>query len=159
MKKIFYIGIDPGTSGSAVCLNDEGKIEFLFDYPGEQVACYRELSDRISRYNDIQFHAALEKVHGRPPMGAKSAFNFGANWATWRMILIFLQIPFLEPSPVEWQKGMFKKGDEINGVQKTRSLTVARRIWPENYEYFKNMKHHNRSDAALIAYWQWRNSI
>jgi hypothetical protein len=158
MKKSFFIGIDPGTKGCAVCLNDEGDIEFLFDYPGEQIACFKELSDRLSRYDEsVQFYAALEKVHGRPPMGAKPSFNFGANWATWRMVLVFMQIPFEEPIPTIWQKGMFKKSDEIDGKKKLRSLTVARRMWPKHYDDFKNKSHHNRSDASLIAYWLWKN--
>jgi crossover junction endodeoxyribonuclease RuvC len=53
------------------------------------------------------------------------------------------------PKPREWQKGLVRPSDGKD--PKERSLTVARRLFPD--AELSRKKDHNRADALLLAWW------
>jgi len=139
------VGIDPGQTGAAALISDdEGAIDY-FDWPGDAVAAAAEFGQWVEDYN-IEM-AILESVNAMPKQGVSSTFKFGQNHGMWLGILAAFQVPHKLVRPREWQKGLFKKGD--GNAPKTRSLTVARRLFPRADLRLK--KHNGRADALLMA--------
>ena len=151
MKPKSFIGIDPGKTGAAALITDEGNHEIL-DYPGSPSLIVETFMGWESKYNIIM--AALEKVGARPGQGVVSMFTFGRNLGAWEGIISAFSIPFMMPTPRQWQKGIIdpKAGTDT----KTRSLNTARRLFPD--ASLSRKKDHGRSDALLLAFWakrQW----
>lgn len=140
-----YLGIDPGKTGAAALIHDDG--ELILDWPGDVAL----VADHVRQWKfefNIQL-AALEKVTARPGQGVVSMFSFGQNLGSWQGILSALSIAYLMPTPQAWQKGLVdrKSGDD----PKSCSLATARRLFPDAELHLK--KHHGRADALLLAWW------
>jgi hypothetical protein len=151
MKPKSFIGIDPGKTGAAALITDEGNHEIL-DYPGSPSLIVETFMGWESKYNIIM--AALEKVGARPGQGVVSMFTFGRNLGAWEGIISTFEFPFMMPTPRQWQKGIIdpKAGTDT----KERSLNTARRLFPD--ASLSRKKDHGRSDALLLAFWakrQW----
>jgi len=157
MTQILFIGIDPGASGAIAVIDRTQKIYLLQDFPGDEVAVSEIIRNLKSNYSDIdiginrvfQFKAAIERVHSMPGQGVSSSFKFGTNYGIWKGILASFQIPFHEPSPQAWQKGVIKKAQD-----KIPALAAARRIWPfAELTGPRGGAKDGRADALLIADW------
>lgn len=145
MRPKAWIGIDPGKSGAAALIFEDGEI--VADWPGDATGA----ADLLTSWR-LEFQVvlvALERVHAMPGQGVKSMFTFGQNFGQWEGILAALSLPCLQPTPQEWQKGLVKASDGAD--TKTRALTVARRLFPDADLNLK--KHHGRADALLLAWW------
>ena len=103
MKPKSFIGIDPGKTGAAALITDEGNHEIL-DYPGSPSLIVETFMGWESKYNIIM--AALEKVGARPGQGVVSMFTFGRNLGAWEGIISTFEFPFMMPTPRQWQKGI-----------------------------------------------------
>jgi Holliday junction resolvasome RuvABC endonuclease subunit len=148
-KQIAYIGIDPG-KGGAIALLTPDHYEVV-DYPGDPAQVVDVLRSWLLRF-DTQL-AALEKVSARPGQGVVSMFTFGQNLGAYQGILAAMGIPYVMPTPQQWQRGLV---DQKAGPDpKTRSLVTARRLFP-NAELSRK-KDHGRADALLMAHWARRN--
>jgi len=145
MKNKVYLGIDPGKSGAAAIIHDEG--QEVFDWPGDVSDAANKMRGWRLNY-DIRA-GALEAVHAMPKQGVSSTFSFGCNLGQWMGLLAALSIPYMMPRPQQWKKGLIKKADGKD--PKTASLTVARRMFPDAELNLK--KHHGRADALLLAWW------
>ncbi len=152
-NELSFIGIDPGQSGAIAVIDNLQNIILLEDWPGDEVAAaviIRMLLSCVSTGKvPSVFKAALEKVHSMPKQGVASSFKFGTNFGIWKGILASFRIPFHEPTPQAWQKGVLKKAQD-----KKPALAAARRIWP-NAELVgpKGGAKNGRCDALLIADW------
>ena len=144
-KPTAYIGIDPGQTGATVIISDVG-IDF-FDWPGDPVQYAREIQQLQADFN-IKM-AILEKVHSMPKQGVSSVFKFGMNFGMIQGVLSALRVPYMLVTPQKWQKGIVVPTDGKDS--KERSLTVARRMFPQ-VDWLRRKKDHNRSDALLMAY-------
>ena len=83
-------------------------------------------------------------------MSSTSSFKFGQNFGTWKGILAACGVPFLEPKPQQWQKGLVKKTDG-----KKANMAVAGRMFPAAEIYGpRGGEKDGRADALLIAYWR-----
>ena len=144
-KERAYIGIDPGKTGAMALLTaDYALIE---DYPGDPAQVVEILREWAVNF-EIRL-CALEKVGARPGNGSVSMFCFGQNVGNYQGILLALAIPFVMPTPQQWQKGLVNK--KAGPDPKTRSLGTARRLFP--YEDLSRKKDHGRADALLLAWW------
>ncbi len=153
MKSKGFIGIDPGKTGAAALITDEGTHDVL-DYPGDPSLIVDRFRDWKLDHDIIM--AALEKVSARPGQGVVSMFTFGRNLGAWEGILSAFGIPFMMPTPRHWQKGLvdMKAGND----SKARSLNTARRLFPD--AELTRKRDHGRADALLLAFWarrQWAN--
>ena len=151
MKTKAFIGIDPGKTGAAALITEDGTHEIL-DYPGDPSLIVEKIREWIVNHEIIM--AALEKVSARPGQGVVSMFTFGRNLGAWEGIISAFGIPFMMPAPRQWQTGLIdpKAGTD----SKTRSLNTARRLFPD--ASLTRKKDHGRSDALLLAFWakrQW----
>lgn len=148
-KTPHHIGVDPGQSGAIAILDQNGECVLLEDYPGDEVA----LSNLFAELPEgIIYHAAIEKSGAMPKQGVASMFKFGMNYGIWLGILAAYGVSVKIVKPQEWQKGMLHKVDGKD--TKARSLTTARRMFPDQTEKLKFKKDHHRADALLIAYYK-----
>ncbi len=150
-KTIFYLGIDPGAQGAVSLIDRNCSIVELADWPGNEIDAAGLIKEFCS---GMTVQAAIEKVHAMPKQGVTSMFKFGANYGIWRGILAANEIPFLLPSPQQWQKGMLhKKQDEHP------KMAAAARLFPQAPLYGpKGGRKEGRADALLIAYWRLRQA-
>lgn len=145
-----YLGIDPGKNGAmAIVIPDEGAEE-VQDYPGDPALVVDYLRSWSLSY-EIRI-AALERVSARPGQGVVSMFSFGQNVGQYMGILAALGIPYVMPTPQQWQKGLVDR--KAGNDSKERALTTARRLFPNADLHRK--KDHGRADALLLAYYAWQ---
>jgi crossover junction endodeoxyribonuclease RuvC len=122
------LGIDPGATGAACLLMDDGGVSFL-DWPKDHDLY--AVRDQLYAWNReyVLKGAVLEKVSSMPGQGVKSMFSFGTNNGLWLMGLTFIDVPLFRPTPQQWQKSLVTKSD--GGDPKTRAYQVARRLFPQ----------------------------
>lgn len=140
-----FVGIDPGQTGAIAVLSDD--LPLVYDYPGDVTAAANLISDILWDYTPSL--VALERVHSMPKQGVSSTFKLGVNFGAWQGILSAYDMPYIMPTPQEWQKGLVYKSD--GNDPKSRSLAVARRLFPD--VDLSKKKHDGRADALLIAYY------
>lgn len=148
MKERAWVGIDPGQSGAVAVIFRAGQI--VEDWPG----CPARAAELLLNWR-IEFNvelAALESVHAMPGQGVKSMFAFGRNLGAWEGLLAALHVGYVMPTPQQWQKGLVMPSDGAD--PKARSLTVARRLFPD--ADLSRKKDHGRADALLLAWWARR---
>ena len=148
MKEVIYIGIDPGGSGAYGYISKgDDMVEVANDFTSIQQA-FHDLFQWKNNNCTIKI-AILEKVNAMPNEGVTSSFKFGTNYGMWQGVLTALRIPFKLVHPRTWQKGLVYKTDGKDS--KERSLTVARRLFPDVDLHRK--KDHGKADALLMAYY------
>lgn len=154
----YYIGIDPGKLGAMAVIDSNRKVCLLEDWPGDEVSANRlivqflyEATKPGEKLQSVNVLAAVESVHAMPKQGVSSMFKFGKNVGMWLGLLAAHKIPVVEPTPQKWQKGLIKKID--GNTTKERSLTVGRRLFPDQIDKLKLKKHNGRTDALLMALW------
>lgn len=138
----FYAGIDPGKGGALAIIGpDHAEV---FDYPGSAYEAGSMLR-LIQAITPIQL-CALEQVSAMPQWGVTSVFHFGMNYGGWIGALGGLQVPLTLVAPRKWQKKCLDSG---TGETKLRSLSMARRLYPDVELHAR--KHDGRADALHLA--------
>jgi hypothetical protein len=132
------IGVDPGNSGAACLLNDDGQpVSFCrFDWTERDVADWFFAAARRAAVRVV-----IERVHAMPKQGVASTFKFGAQYGFVRGVICGCQLPFKETTPLKWQSVMKcrSKGD------KNVTKQAAQQLWP-------TVKiTHRVADSILIA--------
>jgi len=107
MKPIAWAGVDPGKTGAFVVIHDGGHL--VADWPGDPAGAVEILRGWLDRF-EIRL-VALEKVGARPGQGVSSMFAFGRNLGAWEGIFAGLRIPYVMPTPQQWQKGLVTPSD------------------------------------------------
>ena len=143
---MLYLGIDPGASGAAAFIADDGRIFRIIEWkkhtPDETANLLRQAEQKSREY----IVACIEKVHSMPGQGVRSVFSFGENFGWWHGLLAGLGIPLAaNPSPQRWQKdmGCLSKGD------KNVTKAAAHRLWPKDVKALT----HGTADACLLGEW------
>lgn len=147
----YYIGIDPGKTGSVAILDEDGRVFSLKDTPiiGKEYD-KAEMIAILNKYENC--HAVLEDVHATQMGGKVSNFDFGRGKGLWEMALMSLKIPHTMVKPKAWQKEMWqgvniqykptarrnKKGEPVKKVDtKATSLLAAKNLFPN--QEFRNI--------------------
>lgn len=146
----FYMGIDPGMSGAVAVIGPDGFAD-VWDYPGELFEAGVLLRQLCIDYPITL--CAVEKVASMPKQGVASSFKFGMNFGGWLMTLGALGTPHTLVTPRTWQKVCLDSG---TGETKARSLSVARRLFPDLD--LSKAKHDGRADALHLARWAKKES-
>jgi crossover junction endodeoxyribonuclease RuvC len=138
----FIAGIDPGMTG-AVAVFHGGKLERVEDMPtydgavdGLELAALLEGVD----------YAYIENQHPMPRNGSIASFKLGMNFGIGLAILSQLAISTRRIPASRW-----KSYNGLIGKNKDASLLLARELWPEHRDRFRNKAHHNRAEACLIG--------
>ena len=143
-----FIGIDPGMTGAAAILTDDG-VSFL-DMKNATAAQTVDAFRAWTIEHKIEL-AVLEQVGAMPGQGVTSMFNFGRSYGWWQGVLDAMGLPWRLVRPQEWQKGL--------GAAKGKHglVEVAQRLFPDaTFSGPRGGALSGRADAALMAWWARR---
>lgn len=155
-----YIGIDPGTKGALVVLDEKGEVLSWLVMPmiGKEYDV-RTIVEFLKEHKDSHIFIENVKAVSGLPVSSTSSFNFGFGVGLLNAIIYVLEIPFTKVAVVVWQKEMWEGvaiHKKTNGKKdtKTMSTIAARRLFPQ--EDFlatprSSVAHEGLIDAALIA--------
>lgn len=153
MKTI--IGIDPGVTGAMAVIID-GKFETIQDLPSIS-------TDGFTGINPIVLDSMLcEFSHGNmvvyseksilpPGNGKMTTRSVYECRGVIRSVVALQRLPLIYVTPQAWKKFY----NIPSGSDKERSRGIAMQRFPQLNEFLKLKKHHNRAEAALIAWYGW----
>lgn len=139
-----FAGIDPGQGGALAIISGDMQEAYSWDYPGSIEAAADLLREVMFEHHPVL--VAIEKVGAMPKQGVSSTFKFGQNFGSWLGALSALQLPYIVVTPSKWQRSVLDSG---GGDTKTRSLSMARRLFPG--VDLSRKKDHGKADALLLA--------
>lgn len=143
-----FAGIDPGISktapGGIAILNYQEKMIDCFPWPGN----ISDVNHKIIEWKksfEINL-CILERITGNPKWGASQTKLF-CNFGVWRGLLTAHQIPFVELTSNQWQKGIINKCDGRDTKERVRDFVGKR------FPFFKlpAKKYHGVLDALAMA--------
>ena len=148
---MIVIGIDPGVTGSVAFLHTEHGYVDVVDIPtmahGKGKAKVKKqinpagLAELFENVNVKK--VVLEKVSAMPEQGVASVFSLGDTFGCIRGVVGALGLPLELVTPREWKKHFKLTSDK----EVCRAKAIE--LYPEAPLHLK--KHHNRSEALLIA--------
>jgi crossover junction endodeoxyribonuclease RuvC len=146
MPKIYFCGLDPGSSSGAYG---------IIDQDGDYVTCgdIPTVDGRVDALAllkcismPVESFFAVENVHTMPGQGISSSGKFMRAAGAIEATAALTGCPMVLVSPQTW-----KRHHGLIGTEKKVSLELARQRWPD--APLNLVKHHGRSDALLIAMW------
>ena len=142
------IGIDPGSSGALVVLEDAKPVAWL-NMPLIKIGT----NTRVNAAHIADFLAPhkgapvfIELVHIMPKQGAGSAFTFGHAAGVVQGLVQGAGHPLTMVTPQKW-----KKAAGLIGTEKDVARSTAILLWPEWRALDAKDKGGALADAALIA--------
>ena len=167
-----YIGIDPGSHGYIVVLDENG--DHVTDLAIED-STDQDIARLFHTLGEVKCVAAMEKVHSMPGQGVATTFAFGQNVGFLHGMLAAFQIPYTLVAPQKWQKAMWITDDMVYTVRKDKhgedkrqvapkptSINAATRLFPTT-ELRKSDRarnpHDGKCDALLIALYAKRMNL
>lgn len=142
------IGIDPGSSGALVVLEDAKPVAWL-NMPLIKIGT----NTRVNAAHIADFLAPhkgapvfIELVHIMPKQGAGSAFTFGHAAGVVQGLVQGAGHPLTMVTPQKW-----KKAAGLIGTEKDVARSTAILLWPEWRALDAKGKGGALADAALIA--------
>jgi len=142
-RERYYIGVDPGSSGSICEVSAEG----LASIVTKADKSYAHIWDKIFQPRFDNSVAVIELVHSMPGQGVSSTFRFGQSFGMLLAMLTAAGIPYVKVTPAVWCKefGLKKKKEESNTDWKNRHKQLAQELFPDVDVT------HATADALLIA--------
>lgn len=146
---MIILGIDPGITGAIAKLN--GRSLEVDDIPvaGKRVEP-QALFDRLWRYvenESDEVRAFIERAQAMPKQGVASTFNYGMTYGMLLAGLAAAEIPYEEVSAAKWKRALrISKEKDVARRRASELMPQGASCWPLK-------KHHNRAEAALIAWW------
>ena len=137
----FYLGIDPGKSGSICGVDSFGNAEVIT----KTDKTYRDIWNNLKEVGDCI--AVIELVNAMPNQGVVSTFKFGESFGLLLGLLTAASIPFEKVRPTVWCKelGLKRGKGESNTDCKNRHKQLAQELFPDVDVT------HATADALLIA--------
>ena len=142
-----YLGIDPGFSGAWGIVTYHGKYQSCGDMlnNGKHILSRDVHAEIVMAIDRQDMYGVIESVHSMPAQGVASSFKFGVAFGMAIAIMERINCPWMLVTPQEWKKDMGLTSD------KTQSLEMARRLWP-NAPLARQMDN-GRAEALLMAEW------
>lgn len=171
MSELFFAGIDPGLSGALAVLQTRD----FFDRPISppelahvqhvDVLSVKTSTGKTRNELDIatmnrlmrgmasgeRVTCAIEQVNAMPGQGVTSMFRFGQVYGQLHALVVCSGWSVHHVTPQRW------KADLRLGKGKDEARKRAMELWPQQAGLFARAKDDGRAEAALIAYWLWRN--
>jgi hypothetical protein len=116
MTETWYMGIDPGATGSIGMVNASGTGASVHPMPDTELGVYRLLQNLTTLMQVAR--AGIEHVNAFPGQGVSTMFRFGYNAGLVRMALIATQVPFDVISAQSWNAEL---GLSVRAKQRRRS--------------------------------------
>jgi hypothetical protein len=161
MRSMFFIGIDPGTTGAVALLSPNGDVRF-YDTPTTQVrvgkknrAVYDVVAMRriLRDFELLDPTVTIEEVHAMPKNGGCGNFSSGYGFGLWVGLLTAFGYPFTTVQPLRWKKilGIKHAAGSSDADKKNSDRMLACRLFPKAADQMNLVKHHGRADALLIG--------
>lgn len=167
VDRCWYLGVDPGTKGSASVVDEFGKMLPDADdnilscrfskHTWQEVAVWLHglMSKLEAEYHPVRLKAALERVWCIQKGGRSTMFTFGQNAGFIEGVLTSCQIqygwPLDKPTPTTWQTALKCKTSGNKSITKA----AAHKLWPK---YTKQITNEN-ADSLLIAEYLRRSEL
>ena len=170
---MYFIGIDCGLSGAVMAISDKGKFLTYFDCPTikdikgkktkneyleSQMAF--QLEEILKEYGMDNCTVWIEKIHAMPKQGVSSMFKMGEGYGLWKGIVAAYKLPRHYVTPQAWGKVLF--AGMSGSDTKSKSIRRCQELFPEiplTRPTGKVLSMNGRSDAALIAYYGYREYL
>lgn len=142
MSKL-YLGIDIGSNGGIVVLDENGLVKEVFKTPENRL----EFKLKLEHYAKEHCFCILENVHSQPKNGGKANFTFGMTTERVLFSLEMCSIPYQQITPTTWLKTYMLKKEktESNTQWKNRLKDRAQQLFPKEKITLWN------ADAFLMA--------
>jgi len=143
------LGIDPGSSGAVVLLEDDHPIEWMMMPVYKVGSATRVNASELVYFIDhgkFVDHVYIEQVGAMPGQGVTSMFNFGHSCGTVMGVIGALGYPHTMVTPQKW-----KKNAGLIGTDKDASRSRAIQLWPHWRDLDTKRKGQAYADAALIG--------
>lgn len=146
------IGVDPGFTGAISFLN-QGRLK-VFDLPIKIIKGKKFIDEiafiklvRNQTCDDTVSVVVIEDIGAMPGQGISSTsrFTYNAGILLGVLACIFGN-KIIKVRPSVWKPALGLNRD------KKKSLTLAKKVFPDNKEDFRLIKHDGRAEAALIAH-------
>lgn len=153
------IGVDPGLHGAIAYYRPGAKDELIIiDMPTHELVRggkkKLEIDPHALHKLIMPYRLAtayVEKVNSMPGQGVSSSFAFGKTYGMIIMALAANGVAFTEVPPVVWKKKL-----QVPAA-KDGSRARASQLMPQHADKWKLVKHDGRAEAALIAYYGYKN--
>lgn len=149
----YYVGIDPGSSGAYVMLNEQGQIVDLMDFKKSKDGWGVEFSARVSKWRRGDMDICVEDVHSMPGEGVVSCFKFGKNLGYIHGVLDAFGFEYMKISPIIWHKKLtmanFSSADH-DPKRRARNVAFVR-FGKEVFTGARGGINQGLVDASLIA--------
>lgn len=151
MNEKYFIGIDPGSTGSLFCLKDDNTFFHIRFKDCDFKLLATHFINILSYVSDGVAYICLEQVHSMPGQGVSSTFTFGENYGFIQGILYsHFHFPCFV-SPKKWKKYYI---DKYNITYDTDSTKIQKKALfkPVAQSLIPNLKLTNDLvDSFLIA--------
>jgi crossover junction endodeoxyribonuclease RuvC len=140
MSERYFIGVDPGASGSICAINEWGFPILVMSLKDQTNRDIMEALQMMAGA-DKSMNGVLERVHAMPKQGVSSTFKFGTSFGALGAHLTWAGVRFELVTPHKWQGalGCLSRGDK--NVTKRKAQ-----------EMFPNIKvTHAIADGLLMA--------
>lgn len=175
---MYFIGIDPGSSGAIAIIDKNDKPVAVHDMPmrylmprkkakitktGKKLKTPKQDSRKVldakviakilGPYVKNITWCVLESVNSRSAQGVKSVFSFGERFGALKGVLESLGVNYHMTAPVVWQKHFDLTGKKEDlGEHKINIMKKCRGFYPDiEYHGPKGGLKDGRSDALLLA--------
>jgi crossover junction endodeoxyribonuclease RuvC len=159
------VGVDPGLGGAFALLERKGsgqprragwEFHSVYSMPteekksGRRQVCTGQVYETLRQVLEgREARFIIEQVSAMPGQGVSGMFSLGDSFGTMRaMGECFSPWPVVLCSPVKWKGAL-----NLIKKQKSASLTLARRLYPEARPYLFRKKDEGRAEALLIAHY------
>lgn len=154
IKPTLIAAIDPGLKGALALLDTTTEKIKVFDLPTRRygtktILNEKAISELIAPFAEKIKYLVIEDVSSMPNQGVASTFRFGFATGVLHGVVSALGIQILRAKPSVWKPALGLSKD------KNLSLALAKDFFPHAIEKFKLVKHNDRAEAALMAYFAW----
>jgi crossover junction endodeoxyribonuclease RuvC len=147
-------GIDPGLHGAVAFYDTHaGELHAVHDLPTQKTANGKKheldlpsLGVLIDSYAPQTLFAVIEEVGARPGQGVTSMFRFGFAAGAVAGCIASSMVPVHYVKPAVWKMIMGLDRD------KNKSLTLAKKQFPNHAHMFKRKMDADRAEASLLAF-------
>ena len=145
------IGIDPGTSGAIVLIDDDGKFIDALPMPSIKTGKASRVNAAaivafLSAYKLLLDHCYIEQVGAMKGQGVTSMFSFGHSAGVVEGLIAGMGIPYSKITPQAW-----KKAYNLIGKDKDAARSRAVELYPDVRLLDQKGKGQAIADAIFIA--------
>ena len=149
MKKLSFVGIDPGKNGGVAVFWCDGESDsYRFPKLEYQLPQIIKKIKSMAREKKTKLDWVIEDIHALYGSSAKATFSFGKNLGHWEGVLYSSNVKWETVSPKVWQSEYKLSKD------KKRRKNKLKKIAQSIVDYKVTLA---TADAILIAKWRKDN--